>query len=109
MLKIIQNSQTNISIGGFVYPLGTVFTGFLTITEDGDTLGNVFLNTSYRWFVDQGQEPVNGLTLPYGQRINIDQTNEEIFNSALLINSEMVRAKMYELFPNLDGQIQIII
>lgn len=109
MLKIVQNENTNISLGGYVYPVGTIFTGFLAICEDGDNLGNVYLNTSYRWFIDEGQEPVNGLTLPYGQRINIDQTNEETFNSALLINSEMVRAKMYELFPNLDGQIQIII
>lgn len=109
MLKITQTNETNISLNGYVFPIGTQFTGYLTITEDGSKGGKAFLNTSYRWFIDNSDVSTNGLNLPYGTSIEINENNEEAFNDALLINTTLDVDNIEQKYPNLVGQIQIII
>ena len=109
MLKITQTNQTNIALNGYVFPVGTEFTGYLTITEDGAKGGNAFLNTSYKWYIDDATEPTNGLNLPYGTSILIDGTNELFFNEALGINTQLNVIFINSNYAELEGQIQIII
>ena len=107
MIKITQTSTTNIGLPGYIFPVGTIFTGYLTITEDGSKGGQAILNTSYKWFIDDATTPTNGLNLPYGTSLIIDETNEAIFNEALMLNTQLDVALIENNYPNLIGQIQI--
>ena len=107
MIKITQTNETNIGLSGYIFPIGTIFTGYLTITEDGSKGGNAILNTSYKWFIDDATTPTNGLNLPYGTSLIIDETNEAIFNEALLLNTQLDISLIENIYPNLTVQIQI--
>lgn len=109
MIQITQTEKTNISLSGYVFPLGTVFTGFLVLTEDGTKDEKSLLNCSYQWYIEDALEPTNGLNLPYGLSIDITDQLEQKFNEALLINTNLEVDKINELFPNLNGEIKIII
>ena len=109
MIQITQTENTNISLSGYIFPLGTVFTGFLTLTEDGTKDKISFLNCSYQWYIGEALDPTNGLNLPYGISIDITTQLQEKFNEALLINTNLEIDKINVLFPNLNGEIKIII
>jgi hypothetical protein len=109
MIQITQNATTNIGLSGFIFPIGTVFTGFLTITEDGLKDSASYLNCSYKWYIDDALQPTNGLNLPYGTGILIDAENEAKFIEALLINTTLCVGNINNSYPNLSGNINIIL
>ncbi len=109
MIQITQTEKTKIALSGFVFPIGTVFTGFLTITEDGTKDKISFLNCTYQWYIDEALEPTNGLNLPYGIYLDITDQLKEKFNEALLINTNLEVDKINEMYPDLSGSINIII
>lgn len=109
MIQITQTEKTKIALSGFIFPVGTVFTAFLTITEDGTKDKICFLNCTYQWYIDQALEPTKGLNLPYGIYLDITEQLETKFNEALLINTNLEVDKINEMYPDLAGSINIII
>ena len=118
MIQITQDNSTNIKTAGYTFPVGTVFTGFLNISEQSSSL----LTASVTWFVDNDMiNPVLGLNLPYGLEIptvngagdpvftfntNIDSNLP--FNVALYINTQIVVLFIDANYVNLAGKVSII-
>ena len=109
MIQITQTENTNIALSGYIFPIGTVFTAFLVLTEDGTKDKKSLLNCTYQWYIGEALEPTNGLNLPYGLSIDITDQLEQKFNEALLINTNLEVDQINVLFPNLNGEIKIII
>jgi hypothetical protein len=106
MLRIIQDQNTNIGVNGYTFPVGTVFTGFLVITEDINVSKDAVLTVSYDWYVDGGTSPVMGLNLPY----NITALANDYlakYNQALTLNSEITVSETEKNYVNLLGKITI--
>lgn len=108
MIKIIQDNDTAVTLGGsadaYLFPNGTTFNGFLRITEESSGL----LNCSLEWFINDATSSTNGLSLPYGVGVIINEDNRADFNAALLLNTNIVVADINALFPNLNGKIEVI-
>ncbi|MBP7834934.1 hypothetical protein KA025_02500 [Candidatus Saccharibacteria bacterium] len=117
MIQITQDATTNISSSGYVFPNGTIFTGFLNISEQSDKL----LTASITWYINNDFNiPSLGLNLPYGLEIpvvdgegnpvytfNVNVNSNKPFDVALYVNTEIVVAYINSTFPNLDGKITI--
>ena len=77
MIQITQDANTGVKLGNsldaYLFPNGTVFTGFMKITEENSGL----LNCSIEWFINGASEPTNGLNLPYGLAVPIIDGDEE--------------------------------
>ena len=113
MIQIIQDNTTAVKLGNsadaYIFPNGTVFTGFLRITEESSGL----LNSSIEWFINGATAPTYGLNLPYGVGVPIINGTVEApgnraeYNAALIINTNLVVANITELFSTLDGKIEV--
>jgi hypothetical protein len=117
MIKSIQNNVTNIKTASYLFPVGTVFTGFLNISQQSSDL----MTASIQWFIgDDTTSPVLGLNLPYGLEIpltvggqpvytfNTDINSNLPFNAALYINTQIVVMFINSVYTNLQGSVQII-
>ena len=114
MIKITQDANTGVKLGNssdaYLFPNGTIFTGFMKVTEENSAI----LNSSIEWFINGAIEPTNGLNLPYGIAVQIidgdEQTpgNRAQYDAALIINTNLVIDEISALFPTLGDKIQVI-
>lgn len=104
MITITQDNTTAIKSGNYVYPNGTVFTGFLNISEQSSNL----LTASIDWYInDDMSTKILGLNLPYGLEIPITEDLAAQFNAALMINTQIAVAYVDANYANLDGKVTI--
>lgn len=117
MITATQDNTTAIKSGNYTYPNGTVFTGFLNISEQSSSL----LTASIDWYInDDMTTKILGLNLPYGLEIpvvdgegnpvytfNVNVNSNRPFDVALLVNTEIVVAYIDANYANLDGKVTI--